>query len=293
MRKTRSVVINLGSGDLHQGFPRVVAQLWSADYFLPEQFVGSLPAAPELVELYDRWQSIYQHIWDDHLEANSRTVPMPSSNTRLECRSCTTEEDNELEIDATGITNVSIVGFEELCQKLHQNINNWLKSFEFLNIERQLRSTLDPTEALQVIVETDDESLRRLPWHRWDLFSDYPLAETSVSRLEYKRQPLKQPLVTRSQVRILVIQGLSQDIVEIDSLQGLEDLEVVYLIDPTNAELTTLLKHPQGWDIVFFNDCSGQSLANTISHGHKIGNGLTMEQLQSTLKAAMDNGLKV
>jgi len=293
MRKTRSVVINLGSGDLHQGFPRVVAQLWSADYFLPEQFVGSLPAAPELVELYDRWQSIYQHIWDDHLEANSRTVPLPSSNTRLECRSCTTEEDNELEIDATGITNVSIVGFEELCQKLHQNINNWLKSFEFLNIERQLRSTLDPTEALQVIVETDDESLRRLPWHRWDLFSDYPLAETSVSRLEYKRQPLKQPLVTRSQVRILVIQGLSQDIVEIDSLQGLEEIEVVYLIDPTNAELTTLLKHPQGWDIVFFNDCSGQSLANTISHGHKIGNGLTMEQLQSTLKAAMDNGLKV
>ncbi len=294
MRSTQSVVINLGSGDLHQGFPRVVAQLWSADYFLPEQFVGSLPAAPELVELYERWQSVYQYMWDGHPKANSRTIQqLHPFDTRLECRSCFTEEDDELEIDATGITNVSIIGFEDLCQKLHQNINDWLKSFEFLNIERQLRSTLDPTEALQVIVETDDESLRRLPWHRWDLFSDYPLAETSVSRLEYKRHlPLKQSQVRRRQVRILVIQSSSQDLVAIDSLQGLEDLEVVYAIDPTNTELTTQLEHPQGWDIVFFNDCSGH-VVNTTSQEDKIGNGLTIEQLQSALKAAMDNGLKV
>ncbi len=295
MRSTQSVVINLGSGDLHQGFPRVVAQLWSADYFLPEQFIGGLPPAPELVELYDQWQSIYQHLWDGRKDTNSKTSQKQlRSNTRSERLRSATEEDDELEIDDSGITNVSIIGFEDLCQKVHININNWLKSFEFLNIERQLRSTLDPTEALQVIVETDDESLRRLPWHRWDLFSDYPLAETSVSRLEYKRHlPLQQPQVTRVRVRILVIQGLSEDIVTIDSLQGLEDLEVVYLIDPSNAELTAQIEHPQGWDIVFFNDSSQQCAANTTFPEHKIDNSLTIEQLQLALQSAMDNGLKV
>ncbi|MBP5975912.1 hypothetical protein HW132_25030, partial [Brasilonema sp. CT11] len=48
---SKTVIINIGSGDLYQGFPRVTAQLWKEGNLLPEQFLGSLPPAPHLVEL--------------------------------------------------------------------------------------------------------------------------------------------------------------------------------------------------------------------------------------------------
>jgi hypothetical protein len=61
---SKSVVINLGSGNLNEGFPRVTAQLWAAGTPLPEQFIGSLPAAQNLVELYKNWQLIYKNLCD-------------------------------------------------------------------------------------------------------------------------------------------------------------------------------------------------------------------------------------
>ncbi|MDB9377371.1 hypothetical protein, partial [Nodularia sphaerocarpa] len=57
---SKTVVINLGNGDLHNGFPSVTAQIRSDEHLPPEQFIGSLPADPNLVELYRNWRSIYQ-----------------------------------------------------------------------------------------------------------------------------------------------------------------------------------------------------------------------------------------
>ena len=57
-----SVVINLGYGDLYEGYPVVTAGLWALNNPRPQQFIGSLPPAPNLVELYRNWQSIYQRL---------------------------------------------------------------------------------------------------------------------------------------------------------------------------------------------------------------------------------------
>ena len=99
---SKSVVINLGSGDLYEGFPLVTAQLWAAGYTRPEQFIGSLPAAPALAEYYRTWQSIYKALC-------ARLVLLSRG---------AEEDDDELEIDEGGITQVSTVSFDELCQKL-------------------------------------------------------------------------------------------------------------------------------------------------------------------------------
>lgn len=125
---SQSVVINLGSGALHNGFPRITAQLWAESHPLPEQFSGSLPPAPNLVELYRNCQLIYQNLY---------------ARKQLLCRSELQEDDDELEIDTGGITNVSTGSFDELCQKLKESLNAWLKSVEFLNIDQQLRSHCD------------------------------------------------------------------------------------------------------------------------------------------------------
>ena len=171
MNCTQSVVINLGNGNLNKGFERVTTQLCTAGHPLPQQFTGSLPPAPHLVELYRDWQSIYR--------ALCARLNIPS---RLE-----QEDDDELEIDSGGITCISQSSFDELCLNLQEGMNAWLNSEGFLNIERQLRSALDPAEEIRVIIETNDRLLQRLPWHRCDFSRDYPFSEMALSRPEYKR----------------------------------------------------------------------------------------------------------
>ncbi|MBD0345399.1 MAG: hypothetical protein ICV63_11380 [Coleofasciculus sp. Co-bin14] len=112
---SKTVVINLGHGNLYEGFPRVTAQLWAAGHPLPEQFIGSLPPAPNVVELYRNWQSIYQALC-----------------SRRQLRSTSAlEEDDELEIDSGGITNVCDVGFDELGQKLQERMVQTLLGHSF------------------------------------------------------------------------------------------------------------------------------------------------------------------
>ena len=280
---SKSVVINLGSGDLYEGFPRVTAQLWAAGYHRPEQFIGSLPAAPALAESYRTWQSIYKALC-------SRLI--------LHSRGADEDDDDELEIDEGGITQVSEVSFDELGQKLHKSLNDWLKSVEFLNIERQLRSQLDPSEEIRVIIETDDEQLRRLPWHCWDFVEDYYCSEAALSQPEYKRIKRSPPKVNRKKVRILAVLGNSQGIdleVERRFLKSLPDAETVFLVNPSRQEFNGQLWNSQGWDILFFAGHS-QSEGGTgriYLNENKTNNSLTVEQLEEALKAAIENGLRL
>ena len=278
---SKTVVINSGSGDLHNGFPRVTAQLWIADHPLPEQFIGSLPAAPTLVELYRNWQLTYQALCvRKHLRSQLRL-----------------EDDEELEIDSVGITNVSGQSFDDLSLKLQEGMNRWLRSEEYLNISRQLRSQLDPTEEIRVILETNDDLVRRLPWHRSDFYQDYLRAEMALSSPEYKRRlASKGPTVNRKKVRILAVLGNSKGIdlnTEIDFLHRIKDAEVIFIVNPSRADLNTLLWDEAGWDMLFFaghSQTEGETGRIYINE-NKTNNSLTIEQLEEALKAAIEKGL--
>ncbi|MBP5974554.1 CHAT domain-containing protein [Brasilonema sp. CT11] len=278
---SKSVVINLGNGDLNNGFPNVTARLWSSGKSLAQQFVGSLPPAPSLVQLLHNWQSNYKNICG-----------------RQQLRSLLIEEDDELQIDEDGLTNVSVVSFDDVCQKIQRKINDWLKSSEFLNIERQLRSQLQPAEEIRVIIETDDNLIRRLPWHRWDFFNDYPRAEPALSQTEYKYRELSKLKLHRKKVRILAILGNSQGIdldKEIKSLNLLEDAEIVFLVNRSRQEFNNLLWQNPGWDILFFAGHSQTEGATgrIYINDNKTNNSLTIKQLEEALKAAIDNGLQL
>jgi WD40 repeat protein len=278
---TKLVVVHLGSGNLYNGFPRVIAQLWATDHSSPEQFIGSLPQAPSLIELLRNWQAIYKSIC-----------------TRQHLRGSTVSEDDELEIDSYGITNVSVVGFIEISQKLHESINEWLKSKEFLNIDRQLRAQLQPTEEIRVIIETNDNLLRRLPWHLWDFFQDYPLGEMALSQPEYKRAQSSPLKVYQQKIRILAILGNSQGIeleTETKFLNILADTEIVYLVKPSRKEFNTYLWQNPGWDMLFFAGHS-QTEAETgriYINENQTNNSLTIEQLEEALKQAIVHGLRL
>jgi WD40 repeat protein len=278
---SKSVFISLGSGDLHNGFPNVTARLWSSEKSLAQQFIGSLPAAPSLVELSKNWQSNYKNICG-----------------RQQLRSLLIEEDDELEIDEEGLTNVSVVSFDDVCQKVQEKINDWLKSSGFLNIERQLRSQLQPTEEIRLIIETNDSLIRRLPWHRWDFFNDYPRAEMALSQTEYKSRELSKSKLPRKKVRILAVLGNSQGIDldrEIKFLNTLLDAEIVFLVKPSRQEFNNVLWQNPGWDILFFaghSQTEGATGRIYINENPK-NNSLTIDQLEEALKAAIDNGLQL
>lgn len=310
---SKSVIINLGSGSLQKGFTSIAVQLWTVDNARPEQFVGALPPAPALVELYRNWQLVYKGLCD-RLSSRSpqpgyRKQPEPIAHQppnqllSLVAGSAPTAlhsaKANTLEVSEAGITHVSQVDFDDLCQQLQSELNCWLKSASFLPIEYHLRSRLNSADRVCVIFETTDPYLRRLPWHRWDFFQDYPQSEMILSQLEYQRySPTQRSHTASSEVRILAVFGNSQGIdleMEARLLQQLPNAAVKLLVNPSRAAFNAQLWRSEGWDILFFAGHSqtqaetGQLYINEEANG----NSLIVPQLEEALKAAIERGLQL
>ncbi|MDF5719540.1 MAG: NB-ARC domain-containing protein [Rhizonema sp. PD37] len=290
-----SVVINLGYGSLYKGFPVVSAGLWGLDNPRPQQFVGSLPPASNLVDLYRNWLLMYQclcnRLASSLMQDQTRNTPHLQASQE--------DDDDELEINESAITNFSVVDFNNVCQQLQLSINTWLESPGIVSISRQLRATLHPSDEIRIIIETQDIIIQKLPWHLCSFFEDYPRSEISFSRTEYKRiTKLELSEVSRNQVRILAILGNSQGIdlkKEQEFLQSLPDSEVEFLVKPSRKEFNDKLWDSQGWDLLFFAGHSQTNQESGIVHINEslTNNSLTIEQLAEGLKAALSKNLKL
>jgi CHAT domain len=275
---TQSVIINLGQGDFNKGFPTVTTQIWTESTPFREQFIGSLPPAPHIINLYKAWQSLYRKL------CNHSQLLWP-------CR---------LTAKKGSITNVSVGNFDTLCEELKVSINEWLTATEFLPIDRQLRTKLDPCQEVRVIIESNDKLIRQLPLHCCDFFQDYPYAEIGFSRLEYQRlSSLRNKAGSkRSKIRILAILGNREGFdsqTEIKLLEKLEDAEVKFVENPLRHELDELLWDSLGWDILFFvghSETEGETGRFYINE-NETNNSLTPEKLEEALKAAINNGLQL
>ncbi|KYC42386.1 Chase2 sensor protein [Scytonema hofmannii PCC 7110] len=265
---TKLVVFSLLGGDLERGFPVVTAQLWHNDQFF--KIIGSLPAVPELSELYKRWQLLYEAVY-----------------RRL--------GSNRIKVKSQDITHISVNDFESLCQQLQIHINSWLKSESFQNIERQLRTLLSRDDEIRVIIETHITLLHRLPWHLWDFFEDYPNAEVALSNHEYASPQILQKFPT-GKVKILAILGNSVGIdlnKDRSLLQKLKDSQTTFLVEPTRRELDEQL-WDRDWDILFFAGHS-VSLAGGEKGEIQINQteSLTISQFKHALQTAITRGLKL
>jgi len=266
---SKLVVFSLLGGDLNQGFPVVTAQLWHNNQLF--KITGSLPAVPELSELYRRWQLLYEAV-HQRLGSNQR-----------------------IKVHSQDITNISVNDFDDVCHQLQAHINAWLKSESFQNIERQLRTLLSRDDEIRVIIETNITLLYRLPWHLWDFFEHYPLAELALSNHEYASLQLVRKSTT-DRVKILAILGNSFGI-DIDKdrslLQGLTDTQTTFLVEPTRKELDEQLWN-QDWDILFFAGHSASIADGDIGEIYiNQTESLTISQLKNALKTAITRGLKL
>jgi len=277
------VILNLGRGDLYNGFAWVTAQLQVQDQPQNRQVIGSLPAAPHLVELYRHWQLLYDLLYQARSFIISRSHPQPI------------DIDDDIQIDHTDVTHVGETDFAEVCQELQQQIDTWLDSPNFSPICRQLYQQFHPNQDIRVILQTEDSNLRKLPWYTWRFFRDYPHAEVSLSSLNVEpRTPTQTPTQT---VRILAILGDAAGIdIDVDQqyLASLDDTETVFLVEPRRQELNEQLWHNQGWTILFF---AGHSSSKGDGNSGEIyinsHERLTIPQLKHALNEAIAGGLKL
>ncbi|GAA6616165.1 CHASE2 domain-containing protein [Scytonema sp. NUACC26] len=267
---TKLVVFSLLGGDLELGFPVVTAQLWHNNQSF--KLIGSLPAVPELSELYKRWQLLYEAVHES-LGSNQR-----------------------IKVHSQDITHISVSDFDSLCQQLQARINTWLKSESFQNIERQLRTLLSRDDEIRVIIETHITLLHRLPWHLWNFFEDYPKAEIALSNHEYASPQQIVQKSPKGEVKILAILGHNFGIdIEKDRslLQGLTDAQTTFLVEPTRRELDEQL-WDRDWDILFF---AGHSVSLADGEKGEIHinqtESLTISQFKNALQTAITRGLKL
>ena len=285
----KQVFLNLGNGNLHQGFPFVTVRLLKDGKTM--EYAGSLPTAPNLIELYRRWQLLYDLLYKSR-SFNIRSLAGVG------------DDDDEIWIDEADITNISATDFDDVCHELQQHLDRWLDSESFRSVERQLRKQLNPNDEISLIVQTEDSHLRKLPWYIWQFFHDYPKAEVSLGTLNFEPQERlvcsvgsAQSRSTKEKVRILAILGNSAGInLEQDRqlLTNLSGVEIVFLVEPQRQQLTETIWAQQGWDILFFaghsssleDDEEGQIFINEQD-------SLTIPQLKNALSKAISRGVKL
>ena len=270
-------ILNLGPGSLETGFKAVTLRLFAEEGSGSGrrliQAAGSLPAAPELCDLYRKWQLLYS-LMSERFRTYTPT--------------------RELEFEESEVTHVSEADLSQLGREFQEHIDRWFDADEFRAIDRQLRRVLHPSDEIRLILETDDLLLRRLPWNLWNFFEDYPGAEMALGVPDY--EPVRSKSRTpRGVVRILAVLGNSTNIdIEADRhlLSALPDAEVVFLEEPHRRELDRHLWDEKGWDILFF---AGHSHSNEETGRIAINptQSLTLTQLKNALKTAVDRGLQL
>ncbi|MEI2578563.1 CHASE2 domain-containing protein [Scytonema sp. PRP1] len=278
---SKLVILNLGRSTLQSGFPLVTVVLQEEGNSHWRQFQGSLPAAPNIIDLYRRWQLLYDLIYE------ARSINISLRHSQL--------IDEDIKIDEADVTHVSDAEFYGVCEELQNQIDNWLDTEAFRNIDRQLRMRLSPDDEIRVIIQTEDTQLRKLPWHIWRFFRDYPQAEVGLSPIEF--EPGIKITKSGKTVRILAILGDSTGI-DTDAdrklLENLPGAEPVFLVERNRLELDEQLWDKQGWDILFFAGHSSSKADGETGHIYiNTTESLTITQLRNALKKAIERGLQL
>ena len=275
------VVINFENGNFEQGFRAIAAHIWSDEHPLPTKFTAKLLPNLEIAKLYQQFHLKYENLRLCYESQGwiPRIKKLPSQVSQVSLRDIP-ELKKEL---------------QDLANQLKIQINLWLNSKEFSLIQQQLRSKLDCSHRIRVIIQAEDIQMRRIPWHLWDFFQDYPHAEVALCAAIGDR--VKKSVPPRTQIRILAILGDSKGInVNADrkALEDLSDAETVFLVKPTFQEVEAAFLDEKGWDIFCFSghsssDWNGNKGWIQINENER----LTIQDLEEVLKVAIERGLQL
>ena len=258
------VILTLEQEDFQQGFP-VKLQIGLEGERLSTPINGYLPPNPKIPNYYRSWQSAYH----THIVGTPRLDKPKAQKSQF----------------STGEINAQ-------AENLTKTMNQWLNSQEFSLIREELVLSLKPDDEVRFIIQAPTIQLQQLPWHLWDLFKDYPLAEIALSAPNYGQ--VSSAKKSRNKVRILAILGNSKGInteKDRELLEQLPGVETVVLPQPSRKQITHhLFKY--SWDILFF---AGHSQTEGKSGRIYINktDSLTINELREPLEKAINKGLKL
>jgi tetratricopeptide (TPR) repeat protein len=265
------VVVLKFYGDLEIGGFRVSLEILNEGNHREREIRGTLPPNPQLAD------AINNH-WRQY-----RDLDIPK---RIKPKSITHNTS-----PSSGIKSV-----QESGENLNLLIDRWLKSDGFRDINMGLREELIPSEKVRVLICSEDDYLRKLPWHLWDFVQRYSLAEVAISPVEYKKpKPKLLPkIAAKSQVRVLAILGSSTGIdieKDRDLLSSLPNVEVVFLVEPKHDQINDKLWE-EPWDIIFFAGHGETNGDEGRIHINKT-DSLTLAEVWYGLRKAVANGLQL
>jgi ABC-type phosphate/phosphonate transport system substrate-binding protein len=265
---SKVVCLKLEQGDFDRGFQVSVdiAEEGKPPYVLGLK--GGLRQAVELPHLYQNWQTKYCNLESNYRRSRLHFVDEPE-------------------------TRATIAECAEAAEKLKKSLQNWLECEEFREVDRALRTNLNPAEQIRVILQTENEQLRKLPWEFWDFFQSFANANLGISPTAAYAQ--KQITLPRK-IRILAILGNGEGIdIAADKklLERLPSARVHFLVEPSHQEFSQLWDQP--WDVLFFaGHSSSQDGEKGCIYINPTPEGrLEIDELKETLKKAIDNGLKL
>jgi ABC-type phosphate/phosphonate transport system substrate-binding protein len=272
---SKVVFLKLERGDFERGFQVTldVAQEGKFPYILGVS--GSLRQAPEIPALYRDWQRKYCNLESIYRKQRlyfiDETAGDPSEQSGNSVQEC-----------------------HEAAEKLKVTFQEWLRCDGFRTIEEELLANLSQSDEVRIILQTDDDQLRKLPWESWSLFQRFPHADLGISSLiSYSYKQLANP---SSKLKILAILGNS-DGIDIQSdrniLENLPLADVCFLVEPTREQFKRLWQ--ESWDILFF---AGHSSSQNGEKGYIYINQtpegkLEISELEETLRTAIESGLKL
>ncbi|WP_414588515.1 CHASE2 domain-containing protein [Scytonema sp. PCC 10023] len=263
---TKLVVLRFGKGSFEAGF-EVTLQIGEENSRPHSEVTGELPPNIELPLDFNRWQAIYRS-----LDFSGRPIGLPKPTTQI----------------------FRVEECVQAAKQLGDRLNCWLGSESFRPMREKWLEKLLTSDAIRVILQTQEYQLQKLPWHLWELVERYPNAEIGLSAPTYEQVRL--PSRATATVKILALLGDSTGIdISADRalLEQLPDAKIDFLVEPAREDLTDNLWQ-QNWDILFFaGHSSTQSAGETGQIYINQTESLTISQLKYALKQAVERGLKL
>jgi branched-chain amino acid transport system substrate-binding protein len=261
-------ILEIGDGDFEYGFG---ATLRIGNKGKPHtiEYQERFPPAPEIPQLYQKWQSAYDFWGKNHRQARRTRLEFPPQTTNVSYW-------DELQAAA---------------RNLQQGLNEWFDRPSMRNLRECIVEKIPPDTQARLIIQTQNTLLRSLPWTLWQLLERRPNLEIVLS-VPYVKTSRR----LHNPVRILVILG-DDTFIDLEAerkmLEGLPNAVPKLLRKPSRQEFNEYL-FDRHWDILFF---AGHSYSTTNRQkGHiKINETdyLSPNELKFAFQKAAQNGLQL
>lgn len=269
--KNVAVVLRISAGSFVDGFSVSLQILEDGQIIQEHDDLPPIPAAPEIPQLYQDWQNI------------------------------SLEGSRQLQAVSGQVTNVAnLENWRQRTQRLEDYCRRWFQDRAFSSLRDRIRANtrVRTDQSVPIIIrcptqdQNQNELLRRLPWHVWDLFTNLPNGEFALFT-SFRRQVA----TLEAPVRVLAIFGSSQGGLQLEqdqaALKILEQrgAEIIRQSEPSEETLSGLL-FDEDWDILFFaGHSSSQGTSGQIQISQ--GNFLPLHALRQSLIRAVTRGLKL